>query len=247
MQDSSILSIILAVKDAEPKMLKRSLGAIAALRHSSSISLTVVSSGTLPDVLSVFSGDLGSLKVIHMESKGAYSAYNRGLDTELGRYVLFLGVDDIVLPGLDDVLGIMVSSIPAPDIIACRAFMQDRGLSCPSRVRGSLVFRNWCQQGLLYRTTLFADRRFDPKYVVQADHKFNIEVVARKGAVIAYRRDTICYFAKGGLTNQQPDLQFRRDMPNIVKDAYGRTFWLLALARRALANVIKGDPAKGKR
>ena len=247
MHDSLALSIILAVKDAQPKMLKRCIAAIGALRHSSCISLTVVSSGTLPDVFSVFSGDLGSVEVIHMEPKGAYSAYNRGLDAVLGRYVLFLGVDDIVLPGLDDVLGSMISLTAAPDMIACRAFMQDRGLSCPSMVRGSLVFRNWCQQGLLYNSNVFAGRRFDTKYVVQADHKLNIEVVAKKGAVIDYRSDTICYFAKGGLTNQQPDLEFRRDMPNIVKDSYGWTFWLLALARRALANVIKGDPAKGKR
>jgi glycosyltransferase involved in cell wall biosynthesis len=248
MQDSSILSIILAVKDAEPKMLKRCFGAIAGLRHSSCISLTVVSSGSLPEVFSVFSGDLGNIEVINMEPKGIYSAYNRGLDAELGRYVLFLGVDDIILPGLDDVLETMISSTEAPDIIACRAFVQDRRLSGrPSRLRGSLVFRSWCQQGLLYRATLFAERRFDIKYVVQADHKFNIEVVGKKGSVVDYRLDTICYFSKGGITNQQTDLEFRRDMPAIVKASYGRLFWILALARRWLANVIKGDPAKGER
>ena len=247
MLNGSILSIILAAKDVEPKLLKRCVGAMAGLRHSSCISLTVVSSGTLPDVFSLFSDDLRSLKVIHMEPKGIYSAYNRGLDAELGSYVLFMGADDIVLPGLDDVLESMCSATEEPDMIACPVFMQDRGLSSPSRVRGSLVLRNWCQQGLLYRASLFAERRFDPKYVVQADHKFNIEVAAKKGTVIDYRSDTICYFSQGGNMYQRTDLEFRRDMPTIVKDSYGWTFWILALARRSLANLIKGDPAKGER
>ena len=247
MHGSSVLSIILAVKDAEPKMLKRCVAAIAGLRHSLRISLTVVSSGELPDVFSLFAGDLGSLELISMEPKGVYSAFNRGLDAELSSYVLFVGVDDIVLPGLDDVLESMLSSTAAPDMIACRSLMQDSGLSCPSKVRGALILRNWCQQGLLYRSNLFAERRFETKYIVQADHKFNIEVVARRGAVIDYRTDTICYFSKGGTTFRQTDLEFRRDLPGIAKDCYGRGFWILALARRALANLIKGDPAKGER
>ena len=184
-----------------------------------------------------------AVRIIDTPPNGVYSAYNRGLDEKLGEYVLFLGVDDLVLPGLDRVMEYVLSIDDKPDFIPCFSIMQDVGLSGPSKIRGALIFRNWCHQGLLYGSKLFCNKRYDVKYKVQADHKFNLELMADKNHKVIYRDDVITHFASGGLTSTYPDLLFRADMPTIVRNSYGVFFWLIALAKRKLADLIKGAPA----
>lgn len=237
-----ILTVILAVKDSVEAQLNSCVWAIASLRNSAFIELLIVSSGAVarPDerCRKIFYG----VKVVDAEPLGVYSAYNRGLEEKLGEYVLFMGVDDLVLPGLDRVIDSLLDADYRPDLVACYAYMQDVGLSGPSKIRGSLIFRNWCHQGLLYNSRLFTKRRFDIKYRVQADHKLNLELIADRSLRVAYRKDLIAHFASGGLTSKFPDLLFRADMPGIVLNSYGFFYWIIALAKRKLADWIKGPP-----
>lgn len=237
-----ILTIILAVKDTNAKQLNGCVWSIASLRNSSQIDLVVVSSGTFPGMDNGCVSLFYSVKIVDSEPLGVYSAYNRGLDEQLGEYVLFLGVDDLVLPGLDRVIEVVLSMEDRPDFIPCYSLMQDIGLSGPSKIKGALMFRNWCHQGLIYGAKLFENKRFDIKYKVQADHKFNLELMANTNLKITYRNDVITHFASGGLTSSYPDLLFRADMPTIVRESYGIFYWLIALTKRKLADLIKGAP-----
>jgi len=244
MSEKTVLTVILAVKDAEEKQLTGCMWSVASLRNSRSIDLVIVSSGRFPGLADDCKSLFRSVKVVESAPLGVYSAYNRGLDERLGEYVLFLGVDDVVLPGLDRVIDMIMSLEDKPDFIPCYSLMQDVGLSGPSKIRGALMFRNWCHQGLLYGSKLFAGKRFDVKYKVQADHKFNLELMADKKLKVLYRNDVITHFASGGLTSTFPDLLFRADMPSIVRNSYGNFYWLIALAKRKLSDLVKGDPTK---
>ena len=239
---SPLFTIILAVKDVNQNQFNACVCSVAALRHAGYIKLIVVFAGKPPQLLDGVKSLFHSVMLIESEPLGVYSAYNRGLDEQLGEYVLFLGVDDLVLPGLDNVLTLILSSEGRSDIILCYSLMQDVGLSGPSKMRGALIFRNWCHQGLIYSSKLFHTKRFDIKYKVQADHKFNLELMADRNLKVCYRKDVITHFASGGLTSTVKDLQFRSDMPDIVRESYGIFYWLLALAKRKLADLIKGVP-----
>lgn len=194
----------------------------------------IVSSGELPELMKEHTASLNNIAIIDAKPLGVYSAFNRGLDENPEGYVLFLGVDDIVLPGLDRVIEFILSSDERPELIAACSLRQGIGLSIPGKVRGSLIVRNWCQQGLLYHSKLFEDKRFDVTYIVRADHKFNLELVANRKNRVVYRSDVITHFSSGGFSSQVADLKFIADMPSIVRHSYGPFFWLFALIVREL-------------
>lgn len=236
--DLPFLTIILAVKDPDAAQFDACLASIGALRNSSRFDMVIVVSGQLPDVSDAFKARMHSVNIVVQEPSGVYNAYNKGLDYVCTPYVMMFGYDDLLLPGLDKV----IDSIPdkeMPHIVAACVLMQDIGIARPSRFRWGLVFRNWCQQGLLYRSDIFATRRFDTKYRIQADHKLNMELVSNPNTVVQYRNDVICHFSSSGLSQTAHDWVFREDMPNIVRTYYGPFFWIVALTKRKLADIFK--------
>ena len=237
--DSPLLTVILAVKDPDAAQFEACLASIAALRNSPRFDLVIVTSGSLPAISDALKARLHRVHIVEQEPRGIYQAYNRGLDDAGTPYVMVMGCDDLLLPGLDKAVD-SIAANERPHIVAARALMQDVGVTGSSRFRWGLIFRNWCQQGLLYRTDLFAARRFDCKYRIQADHKLNMELVSDPRTVVQRRDDVICHFSSGGLSSTAHDWVFREDMPGLVRTYYGSFFWIVALAKRQLADLVKG-------
>jgi len=75
---------------------------------------------------------------------------------------------------------------------------------------------------------------------MQADHKFNMELVSSPQTQILYMSDVIAHFSSNGISQTSFDWVFREDFPDIVRSCYGSIFWLIALLKRKLANYIKG-------
>ncbi len=200
--------------------------------------MLIVVSGHLPAISDAFKARLHNIHIVDQDARGVYHAYNRGLDDVRTPYVMVMGCDDMLLPGLDPVID-SIAGQARPHIVAASALMQGIGIVRPSRFRWGLIFRNWCQQGLLYRSDIFAIRRFDCKYPMQADHKLNMELVSDPRTTIQYRDDVICHFSSGGLSQTVHDWVFREDMPGMVRTYYGPFFWTVALGRRQLADLFK--------
>ncbi len=240
-QGHAELTIILAIKDVDRAQYYACLNSVAALKSSVKINIIVVASGTVPPISSFIKDRFFNFIIINQKPEGVYSAFNRGLQEPLADYVLFIGADDLILPGLDAVLS-KINNLGSPKLIAACALMQNIGISKPSRIRSNLIFRNWCQQGLLYHSSVFDSNKFDTKYKMQADHKFNMELVANPKTLISYQPDIISYFAFGGISSTVHDWPFREDMPAIVRKNYGFIFWLLALFKRKVASIIKKYP-----
>jgi hypothetical protein len=235
----SVLTIILAIKDVDERQLYRCISSILSLKYSEYIDLLIISSGVLPNLNNTPVHYLNDFTVISTEARGVYSAYNRGIDEKPNGYVLFLGVDDVVLPGLDRVIEFILSLEVQPELIAACSLMQDIGLSQPNKFKSYLIFANWCQQGLLYHSKLFEDKRFDTEYVVRADHKFNIELIGDKKNRVVYLSDVITHFSSGGFSSRVEDSKFKADMPAIIKQSYGNFYWLIALAASKLSKFVK--------
>ena len=242
--DPPFLTVILAVKDPDAAQFDACIASIAALRNSPRFDLVIVVSGRLPAISDSCKARLRSIHVVEQEPRGVYQAYNRGLDDVRAPYVMVMGGDDLLLPGLDKVLDSMAGK-RRPHIVAACALAEGSGIARPTRFRWGLIFRVWCQQGLLYRSDIFATRRFDCHYPVQADHKFNMELLSDPGTVVEYRDDVICHFSSAGLSSTRRD-SFRDDMPSIVRKHYGLFFWIVALTKRSLADLIKRQPRRSQ-
>jgi len=235
------LTVILAAKEPDAAQFDACIACIAALRNSPRLDLVIVASGRLPALPDSCRTRLHSVRIVEQEPRGVYHAYNRGLDEVRSPYVMVMGCDDRLLPGLDTAID-SIAGHRRPHLVAACALAEGYGIVRPTRFRWGLIFRIWCQQGLLYRSDLLANRRFDCHYPVQADHKLNMELVSDRRTEIAYRDDVICHFSSGGLSGTHRD-RFREDMPRIVRENYGLFFWIVALTKRSLADLFKKRPA----
>ena len=240
--DKYLISLIVATKAPPPAALARCLASFAALKHVGLIQLVLVESGDPAKLEHDSLAPFASVKRMLIPAEGVYAAYNAGIDAANGTYLLFFGVDDIALPGMDSVIGHLDSFPNDYYLYAAACYMQATGIRRPSERRTSLIFANWCHQGIFYLRRNLLNNRYEVRYRMQADHKLNIDIIANRTLRIGVSQELVAYFSAGGISSVSPDLVFRRDFPSIVAHAYGRQWGWLVRAKQIMIDLLLGAP-----
>jgi hypothetical protein len=239
------LSVVIAAKTPPMEQFLLCLTSFAALANSSKLQVIVVKSGDLPELPASLVAGFAEFKLVDVPPEGVYAAYNAGCDHAVGSYTLFFGADDIALPGMDSLMDQVLLKDDTFELVAAPCFMQSSGLAKPSRRRSSLIFANWCHQGLFYRTSYLKEHRYQGDvYRIQADHKMNIDIVSNRANRIFVSDLLVAYFCAGGVSSVRPDLQFRADFPSIVGQAYGRHWGWLVRLKQIVIDLVKGPPER---
>lgn len=241
-----LISIIQAVKEWDERDIKRFAGSIESQILSHRIQVVVVFSGDSPkSVMDFYVEKIGNIKFINALPQGVYSAFDIGVSNAEGEYILFSGGDDFFMPGLSKVLeSIEAQKLHLPDVIAAAVCFGDKKLLKPRGSKLSMVMGNWCQQGVLYKKSIFKKYSFDLSYKIQSDHKLNIEIIGANDLFIQYSNFIVAYFSCNGVSQAQPDLKFWNDMPSIVIKNFGWAYGILCLLRRAMGYLFYGPPGK---
>ncbi len=238
------LSVIIAAKDPPADQFLLCLTSLAALANAGKLQIVLVSSGSLPPLADELRGKFRRFEIVEVPPEGVYAAYNAGCDHADGVYTLFFGADDIALPGMDTLIDNVLLKDDGYQMVAAACYMQSTGISKPSRRRTSLIFANWCHQGLFYQTAYLKQHRYERHYRIQADHKMNIDIVSKRDNRVFVSDLLVAYFSAGGVSSTSPDLTFRADFPAIVGRAYGRPWgWLVRLKQIAI-DLVKGPPER---
>lgn len=237
-----LISVVIAAKDPPVALLELCVASFSSLANASRIQLVIVQSGSLPELQKDALARFGGVKVIEVSPEGVYSAYNAGVKAADGTYVLFFGIDDIALPGMDLVIDQLNAATGQCHLFAAACYMQSVGVAEPSRRRTSLVFRNWCHQGIFYLRSYMLDHPYQTEYSVQADHKMNIDIVSNRRLQFAVSKELVAYFSAGGVSSLRPDLRFRNDFPALIGRAYGRPYGLLVKIKQLVIDALLGDP-----
>jgi hypothetical protein len=159
-----------------------------------------------------------------------------------GRWLYFLGKDDIVLPGFSQVLAELAST--APVALFFDVYWGTRGIYSgrPSRLR--LLGRNLCHQGIVYARGAF-DRHgpYLRRMKVQADHLLNIRVLwdPASSGHIRYLPHALTWYSGAGFSAQRArDPMFWRLYPATLRKHVGRWAACTLLAWRKL----RGAPTR---
>lgn len=239
-----VLAVVVAVKEWDPLRLERLAESLRCSRSARELECVVVHCEASPEaLLRPRLEGLSRALFLRDEGTGVYAAFDQGRRASLAPYVLFLGGDDFLLPGADDVLERLARG-EGPDVVACPVVFGRRGLHAPLKSKYGLILRNWCQQGVFYRRSVLEQHAFDPRYRIQADHKLNLEIAADPRHRVEYADDIVAFFSLDGASSSAPDLAFWRDMPGIVRRAFGPGWGALSLLRRTAGLVLHGPPAK---
>jgi glycosyltransferase involved in cell wall biosynthesis len=231
------LSVVLAVKDPDQQTLELCIASFSALKKSMDIEFIVVSSGVLPE-LRVDVSAFYCFTIIDIPPEGVYSAYNHGASCASGDYILFYGFDDIALPDMDKVIAGILDGDRIYDLIVCASYMQGTGVAAPCSWPPFVLFRNFCHQGIFYKRSVFDKYHYDTKYVIQADHKMNIQVLADPLMDVHFSKMLVSYFSAGGISSSIPDLVFRKDLRDITRDSFGLFFAYVVFAKQTLVDIF---------
>ncbi len=169
-KSNSDLSVILPALKADAEFM-RCIWAIRAV-CANKISFEIVS---VVRCLEAFEGlEAADLRIIAEEHPGIYSAMNTGLGNANGRYVYFIGQDDILLPAAVD--AIRKGAAERADLIVADVFWGSRLIYKNRRSPRSLIWKNWCHQGIIYNRefVIKSGVLFKQEFKTQSDHYFNI-------------------------------------------------------------------------
>jgi hypothetical protein len=148
--------------------------------------------------------------IIRSTPRGIYDAYNKGLDcAEDAKYIMFMGADDLVLPGLITLCeSIDRGVIRHPLIVAQSQFSPGSEISTHRFDQFNLLGSNFCHQSILFRSDLFLKKRFDVRYRVMADWVMNLQLIKKYGRLIHYTPLLISRYFKGGYSGTSRDLRW---------------------------------------
>jgi len=240
--DNYLITVVIAAKDPPDTLLELCLASFSSLANAHRLQLVIVRSGTIPVLPQAAIKRFAAVKVVEVSPEGVYSAYNAGIKAAEGTYVLFFGIDDIVLPGMDSVIDQLATATGSFHLFAAACYMQAVGVAEPSRRRTSLVFRNWCHQGIFYQRSYLLSHPYQTEYRAQADHKMNIDIVSNRALRFGISKEVVAYFSAGGVSSLRPDLRFRKDFPSLVAHAYGKHYGLLVKMKQLVIDKLLGDP-----
>ena len=242
-----LISFVIPIKDPISAVLSRCLFSILALNNNQSnkFEIIIVDSSASPCELAYFAEEKNISIIYSFPPKGIYSAYNIGVRSALGKYVMFLGHDDFLLPSFVQFLSSGVVSSEQYDVIIGRVVVENRGVVIPPKHFFALIFTNWVHQGMLYRREIFEIYTYRPEFKIQADHDLNIKLAKRNNRFY-FSELIFSYFSTGGLSSNAIDYRFRTEMPRIISEQFGLAWGLVCYARRfagdlksKIINIVK--------
>jgi hypothetical protein len=170
---------------------------------------------------------------------GIYQAMNMGINDARGTYLYFMGQDDILLPSV--VEAIILGNNTNADLIIADVFWGKNKIYKNISSRKFLVWKNWCQQGILYRRLRFMKEigQYPVQYKSQADHYVNIVFSSTPFIKIARYNGCIAWYSADGFSTRSLDLVFREIFPDIVRTHIGFSSYCFVIIRRALLRLFR--------
>lgn len=147
---------------------------------------------------------------------GVYDAMNKGIKMANGKWLFFLGSDDLLFN--ERVLADMSVRLIKTSakfvygnvkIIGDTSWAQDGETYRGNTSLAEILTFNICHQCIFYSADIFENKLYNTKYKILADHDFNIYCASRY--CLQYVPITVSYFNTGGISSRLKDLSFEQD------------------------------------
>lgn len=204
------ISIIIATYNAE-KTLNRCLNSIIQ-QKAEQIELIIVDGGSIDKTLDIIKENGKYIdRYISEKDHGLYDAWNKGIKLSSGKWIEFLGSDDILLPGAINKLLIISKKYPDVEIISGKAklvdthgvFIKDMGESYDAQ-----VFKK--RMNISHGSTLHNRKIFDEIGLFDINFKIcgDYELLLRKTFSSKFINEYIIQMQTGGMSTT---LKARKD------------------------------------
>jgi glycosyltransferase involved in cell wall biosynthesis len=161
-------------------------------------------------------------RVIAETRPSIYAAMNDGIASSRGRFLYFVGKDDIVLPLLSEAMGALETQNPSA--LFCDVYWGERGVYRGRPSRWRLLGRNLCHQGIIYsRRAVERHGPYVRRMRVQADHLLNLRLLwdSELRSRVHYLAKPLALYSGAGFSNLARDPVFWRLYPAVMRRHVG--------------------------
>lgn len=221
------ISIIIATYNAEA-YLNRCLNSILAQSYKNT-EVIIVDGGSSDNTLNIIRQYSSFItKWISEPDKGIYDALNKGIGLARGKWIYFLGADDILLEGFSS----MAKELKDIHTLYYGYCMQGGQNMGTSYTKYQLAKRNVCHHAVFYPSKVFLKYTYQTEYKVFADYLLNIQCWGDADIKKKYLPVLIASFESGGFSMKHEDRLFKQHKPDYIKKHLGRLVWLRYLLKR---------------
>lgn len=159
--------------------------------------------------------------------KGIYDAMNKALPYISTDWVIFLGADDLLLPGFSQMLAELTDhkTIYYGNVIYKGEIHSGYTTTYHQAKLG--IFH----QSIIYPAAVFRKYRYNLKYRIAADYALNMQLNKDTGFKFEYRNCVVTAYNDTGISAVEKDLPFEADKSKMVFQNYGLKIWLRYLFR----------------
>lgn len=166
--------------------------------------------------------------LISEKDHGIYDAMNKALIHIRGKWVLFLGADDQILPSFSK----MESFLIEENTIYYGNCKNESHLLGGAFTKYQVAKKNLCHQCIFYPKTVFNKYQYSLKYPVFADYLLNMQCWGDNDFKKVYRDADITYYNMEGFSSYTEDNLFRQDKPKLVKQYLGNIVYIRYMIRK---------------
>jgi glycosyltransferase involved in cell wall biosynthesis len=244
-RDSPLISIIMPVRNRE-KSVENTIKSVIE-QYYENVEFIVIDGASTDKTLEIIRRYEDSIDLWLSEpDKGVYDAMNKGISLARGKWLNFIGSDDIMLESLNSIAEFLRDQ---NHIYYGNVSMLSSGKTYGGEFTARKIMRkNISHQAMFYPRRVFDRYRFDLKYSTGSDHHFNIRCFGDKQFTFVHLPVLVTlYDDLGGLSSNVRDISFERDFPAIIRDSFGMgpyieclvRIWLRKFERNVIRKMVR--------
>jgi glycosyltransferase involved in cell wall biosynthesis len=179
---------------------------------------------------------------VSLPDSGIYDAMNKAIKLAKGKFIHFMGADDILLDGFQKIVPYLQDE---KTIYYGGVLMENGPVSRPFNAY-QLTKQHICHQAIIYPRAVFAKYSFDTTYNVFADYHLNLKCWTDTSFKQKYVNLIIATFSAGGYSDLTQDVNATRHKERWFKEFLTTTDYLRYLKRKigylgALREYLSGQ------
>jgi glycosyltransferase involved in cell wall biosynthesis len=198
----------------------------------------VIDGGSIDGTLEIIKQNESKLAYwVSEPDNGVYDAMNKAVRLARGKWIYFLGADDVLFNILDQVAEYLTDpkTIYYGDVY--RPLARRRYDGAFSAIKLSL--RNICHQSIFYPENVFKKNSFNLKYPIFADYAFNMHCFADPGISMIYIPLIIAVFNDAeGMSSNLSDLAFEDDRLQLVRKYFSISVYTYSCLHFAIIRIL---------
>jgi hypothetical protein len=153
---------------------------------------------------------------------------NKATGLTRGKWIVFLGADDLLLPGFSEA----ALHLKNPETLYYGYCMINGKQSNRSLSAYEIAKVNVCHHAIFYPASVFKKYQYHTPYKVYADHALNIQCWGDSSYQKKYLPYPIARFGTEGFSSQANDVLFKKEKISWIKKYMSRYIYLRYLLRK---------------